>query len=241
MHFLVGLMKAPFGAVIIGMIGCFQGMRVEGNAGSPGRLSSRSVVQAVLMVIVADATARLDTAMTNFAKITDSLSTTADQSSRLRVRLESIASIADAARVTAIRALDTMDRFAETALPQGSDTTTKAKRLFEWLTQLVARIDRDPARFFLDNRTPGAQLTRRFPATLLSALMPVGCRVLSAVSDATEPLEAFTPPPVRPAFAGSATGHLVVPVVASVVAAAVVAAAQRGLPAGQPRQSGASA
>ena len=55
-HFLVGVAKAPFFAVIIGVIGCFQGMQVEGNAESLGRLTSRSVVQAIFMVILADAT-----------------------------------------------------------------------------------------------------------------------------------------------------------------------------------------
>jgi len=55
-HFLVGISKAPFFAVIIAVIGCFQGMRVEGNTESLGRLTSRSVVQAIFMVILADAT-----------------------------------------------------------------------------------------------------------------------------------------------------------------------------------------
>jgi phospholipid/cholesterol/gamma-HCH transport system permease protein len=53
-HFVIGMAKAPFFAVIIGVIGCFQGMRVEGNAESLGRLTSRSVVQAIFMVLVAD-------------------------------------------------------------------------------------------------------------------------------------------------------------------------------------------
>ncbi len=55
-HFLVGIAKAPFFAVIIGVIGCFQGLQVEGNAESLGRLTSRAVVQAIFMVILADAT-----------------------------------------------------------------------------------------------------------------------------------------------------------------------------------------
>jgi phospholipid/cholesterol/gamma-HCH transport system permease protein len=55
-HFGVGIIKAPFFAVIIGVIGCFQGMQVESNAESLGRLTSRSVVQAIFMVILADAT-----------------------------------------------------------------------------------------------------------------------------------------------------------------------------------------
>ena len=53
-HFLVGMAKAPFFAVIIGVIGCFQGLRVEGNTDSLGRLTSRSVVQAIFMVLAAD-------------------------------------------------------------------------------------------------------------------------------------------------------------------------------------------
>ena len=55
-HFLVGIAKAPFFAVIIGVIGCYQGLQVESNAVSLGRLTSRSVVQAIFMVILADAT-----------------------------------------------------------------------------------------------------------------------------------------------------------------------------------------
>ena len=55
-HFLVGISKAPFFAVIIGVIGCYQGLQVESNADSLGRLTSRSVVQAIFMVILADAT-----------------------------------------------------------------------------------------------------------------------------------------------------------------------------------------
>ncbi len=53
-HFLVGLAKAPFFAVIIGVIGCFQGLQVGGNAESLGQLTSRSVVQAIFMVILLD-------------------------------------------------------------------------------------------------------------------------------------------------------------------------------------------
>ncbi|MEO7382665.1 MAG: ABC transporter permease [Paracoccaceae bacterium] len=55
-HFVIGIIKAPFFAMIIGVIGCFQGLQVEGNAESLGRLTSRAVVQAIFMVILADAT-----------------------------------------------------------------------------------------------------------------------------------------------------------------------------------------
>lgn len=54
-HFLVGMVKAPFFAIIIAVIGCFQGFKVKGNAESLGQLTSRSVVQAIFMVILADA------------------------------------------------------------------------------------------------------------------------------------------------------------------------------------------
>jgi phospholipid/cholesterol/gamma-HCH transport system permease protein len=54
-HFGVGMIKAPFFALIIGIVGCFEGMQVEGNAESLGRLTSTSVVLAIFLVIVADA------------------------------------------------------------------------------------------------------------------------------------------------------------------------------------------
>lgn len=54
-NFYVGLVKAPFFAVAIGVIGCYQGFQVTGNAESVGRLTTRSVVEAIFMVIVLDA------------------------------------------------------------------------------------------------------------------------------------------------------------------------------------------
>ncbi len=54
-HFSVGMIKAPFFALIIGIIGCYQGMKVGGNAESLGRLTSASVVLSIFMVIVVDA------------------------------------------------------------------------------------------------------------------------------------------------------------------------------------------
>mgnify|MGYP003624349209 FL=1 len=54
-HFGVGMIKAPFFALIIGIIGCFEGLRVGGDAESLGRLISTSVVLSIFMVIVADA------------------------------------------------------------------------------------------------------------------------------------------------------------------------------------------
>jgi phospholipid/cholesterol/gamma-HCH transport system permease protein len=54
-HFIIGVVKAPFFALIIGVVGCFQGLQVKGNAESLGRLTSRAVVQAIFLVILADA------------------------------------------------------------------------------------------------------------------------------------------------------------------------------------------
>jgi len=54
-HYLVGLIKAPFFAAIISSCGCYQGMRVEGSADSLGERTTRSVVQAIFLVIVVDA------------------------------------------------------------------------------------------------------------------------------------------------------------------------------------------
>ncbi len=54
-HLLAGLIKAPVFAFIIAMIGCYQGMMVSGSAESVGQRTTRSVVQAIFMVIVADA------------------------------------------------------------------------------------------------------------------------------------------------------------------------------------------
>jgi phospholipid/cholesterol/gamma-HCH transport system permease protein len=54
-HLMVGLVKAPVFAVIIGVVGCHAGMQVKGNAESLGRQTSKSVVAAIFAVIVADA------------------------------------------------------------------------------------------------------------------------------------------------------------------------------------------
>ena len=54
-HFSVGMIKAPFFALIIGIIGCYKGMIVGGNAESLGRMTSASVVLSIFLVIVLDA------------------------------------------------------------------------------------------------------------------------------------------------------------------------------------------
>jgi phospholipid/cholesterol/gamma-HCH transport system permease protein len=52
--FLVGLIKAPFMALVIGVIACIEGMRVKGSAESLGQRVTSSVVKAIFMVIVMD-------------------------------------------------------------------------------------------------------------------------------------------------------------------------------------------
>lgn len=53
--FLVGIIKAPIFAATIGLVGCFEGLQVERNAASVGKLTTRSVVESVFLVIVIDA------------------------------------------------------------------------------------------------------------------------------------------------------------------------------------------
>ena len=53
--FLIGICKAPVFAGIIAVVGCFQGFRTHGGADSVGRQTTRSVVQSIFLVIVADA------------------------------------------------------------------------------------------------------------------------------------------------------------------------------------------
>jgi phospholipid/cholesterol/gamma-HCH transport system permease protein len=54
-NFWVGLIKAPFFAFVIAVVGCFQGMQVEGSAESLGQRTTLSVVQSLFLVILMDA------------------------------------------------------------------------------------------------------------------------------------------------------------------------------------------
>lgn len=51
----VGLIKAPFFALVIGVIACWQAMQVKGSAQSVGQRTTASVVQSIFMVIAIDA------------------------------------------------------------------------------------------------------------------------------------------------------------------------------------------
>ena len=52
--FVVGIFKAPFMALVIGIIATIEGLAVEGSAESLGRHVTSSVVKAIFMVIVVD-------------------------------------------------------------------------------------------------------------------------------------------------------------------------------------------
>ncbi len=54
-HFLVGMIQAPFFALIIGLVGCYEGLKVEKSAESLGQRTSDSVVLAIFLVIVTTA------------------------------------------------------------------------------------------------------------------------------------------------------------------------------------------
>ncbi|AWJ92520.1 ABC transporter permease (plasmid) [Azospirillum baldaniorum] len=54
-HFLVGLVKAPVFALVIAMVGCYEGLKVSGSAESVGTLTTKSVVESIFLVIVLDA------------------------------------------------------------------------------------------------------------------------------------------------------------------------------------------
>jgi phospholipid/cholesterol/gamma-HCH transport system permease protein len=53
-HFEVGIIKAPFMALVIGIIATSEGLRVRGSAESLGRQTTTSVVKSIFLVIVLD-------------------------------------------------------------------------------------------------------------------------------------------------------------------------------------------
>ncbi|HVC10850.1 MAG TPA: ABC transporter permease, partial [Burkholderiales bacterium] len=53
--YLTGIGKAPVFALIIALVGCYQGFQATGSADSVGRQTTVSVVQAIFLVIVIDA------------------------------------------------------------------------------------------------------------------------------------------------------------------------------------------
>ncbi len=54
-HFFIGIGKAPCFAVIIAMVGCYQGFQIRGNVDDVGKRTTIGVVQSIFLVIVFDA------------------------------------------------------------------------------------------------------------------------------------------------------------------------------------------
>ena len=53
--FWIGIIKAPVFGFIIAMVGCYEGMQVQGGAVSVGTKTTKAVVEAIFLVIVMDA------------------------------------------------------------------------------------------------------------------------------------------------------------------------------------------
>ena len=53
-HFMVGMIKAPFMAMVIGIVACVRGLETKGSAESLGAQTTAAVVQAIFLVIVLD-------------------------------------------------------------------------------------------------------------------------------------------------------------------------------------------
>ena len=53
-HFEVGMIKAPFMALAIGIVACSEGLAVKGSAESLGTQTTVSVVKSIFLVIVLD-------------------------------------------------------------------------------------------------------------------------------------------------------------------------------------------
>jgi len=53
--FWVGMIKAPVFAIIIAVVGCYEGMQVSGSAESVGSHTTRAVVESIFLIIVFDA------------------------------------------------------------------------------------------------------------------------------------------------------------------------------------------
>ena len=53
-HFEVGMIKAPFMALVIGIVACSEGLKVKGSSESLGTQTTTSVVKSIFLVIVLD-------------------------------------------------------------------------------------------------------------------------------------------------------------------------------------------
>lgn len=58
-HFFIGVGKAPAFALIVALVGCYQGFQIRGGVDDVGRHTTISVVQSIFLVIVFDALASI--------------------------------------------------------------------------------------------------------------------------------------------------------------------------------------
>lgn len=72
----------------------------------------------------------------------------------LSARIDALAANADTAIVSVRDSMKGFENFSRTGLPRITALSTDASRMVDSITRLVAQISRDPARFFLGNRTP---------------------------------------------------------------------------------------
>lgn len=111
------------------------------------------------------ASGRLNQVMDDLTKASASFSSAADKISTFAAKLDDVAGNANATMTDARKtladaraALADIDTFAAKGLPQMTSQvmtlSAQASKLVADLTSLTARIQRDPARFFLGNRTP---------------------------------------------------------------------------------------
>jgi phospholipid/cholesterol/gamma-HCH transport system permease protein len=54
-HYYTGLIKAPCFAAVVALVGCHEGFQVSGRAESVGRMTTKSVVESIFLVIIIDA------------------------------------------------------------------------------------------------------------------------------------------------------------------------------------------
>ena len=121
-----------------------------------GRFSTPENAAHVTKILanVEQATARLSKVMDDLTAAAASLSQTADKISAFSGKLDGVAASATSTLSDARAALANFNQVAIKGLPQIAALTQQAGRLLADLTSLTSRIERDPARFFLGNRTP---------------------------------------------------------------------------------------
>jgi len=107
-----------------------------------------------ILVNLERTTAQLDVAMADIGKATTSFSEGVESFKAISARLEGVAVTADATLASAGRVLDNLDNFTETGLPRAASFIDEGRQAVAAIASLAARIERDPARFFLGSQTP---------------------------------------------------------------------------------------